>query len=180
MSDVDAAVRRWLESVVIGLNLCPFAAGPYRRGQVRITVTDASTDEAVLEAMEAELGMLAATPAAEVETTVLVIPAHLATFEAYNRFLDAVDVWLVHMGWEGTFQVASFHPDYQFEGTAPGDDENLTNRSPYPILHIIREASIDAALARYDNPEAIPQRNIARVRSLTGDERKRLFPYLSY
>lgn len=175
---IIADVQQWLDDVVIGLNLCPFAARPRAEGRVRICVSHARTDEALLDDMQAELERLSDTPAAELETIVLAIPDMLAGFDEYNQFLDLVDLWLQQFGWEGELQVASFHPDYQFEGTAPEDAGNLTNRSPWPLLHLIREDSLEQALAHFPDPEAIPERNVLRMEALTEDERKRLFPYL--
>jgi hypothetical protein len=102
----------------------------------------------------------------------------LDDFEQYNAFFDLVDVWLREFGWEGDYQVASFHPDYQFADTDPDDPGNLTNRSPWPVFHLIREASIDRALSSHPDVEGIPERNIARVEALSPEERRRLFPYL--
>lgn len=171
-------IQHWLDEVVIGLNLCPFAARPRREGRVRIAVSHARDDEALLADLQAELERLADTPAAELETTLLAIPDMLEDFADYNDFLDAVDLWMEHMGWDGELQVASFHPDYQFADTAADDAGNLTNRSPWPLLHIIREDSLEEAIAHYPDVEGIPARNIARVTALGADERARLFPWL--
>ncbi len=172
-------VEYWLEEVVIGLNLCPFAARPHRNRQVRISVTDASDEAELLSALQSELVVIAQASTAELETTLLVIPQMLVDFSDYNQFLDLADALLQRGGWEGRFQVASFHPHYCFAGVEPNDAENLTNRSPYPILHLIREASVEQALSHYPDAEQIPQRNIQRVRALTAQQKRLLFPYLS-
>ena len=172
------AVQQWLEQVVIGLNLCPFAAKPYRDNQVRIQVCDSDTELGLLETLQAELTLLDERPVSEIETTVLVIPKLLQDFEDYNQFLDLVDGLLDEFEWAGEYQVASFHPQYCFAGVAPESPENLTNRSPYPLLHLIREASIEAALEHYDDPEGIPERNIKRMKALSEEEKRRLFAYL--
>jgi hypothetical protein len=172
------AVQQWLEQVVIGLNLCPFASKPYRDNQVRIQVCDSDNELSLLETLQAELTLIDESPASEIETTLLLIPNLLHDFEDYNQFLDLVDGLLDEFEWAGEYQVASFHPQYCFAGVAPESPENLTNRSPYPLLHIIRESSIEAALEHYDNPEAIPQRNIARMNALSEDEKRHLFAYL--
>ena len=112
------------------------------------------------------------------ETAVLVIPNMLHSFDDYNQFLDWVDALLDEFDWAGEYQIASFHPQYCFAGVAPESPENFTNRSPYPLLHIIREASIEAALEHYADPEAIPERNIERVCALSEEEKRRLFGYL--
>ncbi|MGH8540197.1 MAG: DUF1415 domain-containing protein [Stenotrophobium sp.] len=175
---IEQDVRRWLDQAVIGLNLCPFAAKPYRDGQVRISVSEARTEEALLNDLQAELALLDGKPAAELETTLLAVPRMLADFDAYNQFLNLVDALLEEFDWAGTYQVASFHPHYQFAGTQLDAAENLTNRSPCPILHLLREASLDAALESYQAPEQIPERNIRKVESLSLAERRKLFPYL--
>ncbi|AFU99946.1 DUF1415 domain-containing protein [Simiduia agarivorans] len=177
-SEMIAAVTQWVEDVVIGLNLCPFARKPQRAGLVRYQVSGARDEEALLADMAYECGLLAELPASELETTLIIVPGCLAAFEDYNQFLDLAEALIAHLGYTGEFQLASFHPDYQFAGTEPGDAENLTNRAPYPVLHLIREASIEKVLAHYPDPEAIPEHNIRRVSALSADERARLFPYL--
>ena len=163
---VEAGVRRWLERAVIGLNLCPFAKAVYVRYQVRIVASDASTARALLEELGEEMALLRDTPAEQIDTTLLVHPQVLGDFLDYNDFLDDADALVEAMDLDGVLQVASFHPQYQFAGTEPGDVENLTNRAPYPILHLLREASVDRAVAAYAEPEAIIERNVATVRAL--------------
>ena len=163
---VEAGVRRWLERAVIGLNLCPFAKAVYVRDQVRIVASDASTARALLEELGEEMALLRDTPAEQTDTTLLVHPHVLGDFLDYNDFLDDADALVEAMDLDGVLQVASFHPQYQFAGTEPGDVENLTNRAPYPILHLLREASVDRAVAAYAEPEAIIDRNVATVRAL--------------
>jgi hypothetical protein len=175
---IIADVRSWVDEVVIGLDLCPFAARPRDEKRLRIAVSHATTEEALLDDLQAELERLADTPAEELETTLLAIPDMLENFAGYNDFLDAVELWLEQFGWEGELQVASFHPDYQFADTEPDDAGNLTNRSPWPLLHIIREDSLEKAIEHYPDVEGIPDRNIRRMKALTAEEKKRLFPYL--
>ena len=115
---------------------------------------------------------------AELETTLLAIPDMLEDFADYNDFLDAVDLWVEQFGWEGELQVASFHPQYQFADTETDDPGNLTNRSPWPLLHIIREESLEKAIEHYPDVDAIPERNVARMKALSAEERARLFPHL--
>jgi uncharacterized protein len=179
MEAAEHHVRQWLEQVVIGLNLCPFAAAPYRNGLVRIAVSQVATEAALLADLQKELVSIDETPAATVETTLLIVVGLLTDFEAYNEFLADVDALLRTGGWEGKYQVASFHPQYRFRGTKDDDACNLTNRSPWPILHILREASIDRALSDYPEPESIPDQNIRTTRSLSLDERRTYFPWLS-
>ena len=163
---VEADVRRWLERAVIGLNLCPFAKAVYVKQQVRIVISDASTERALLEELGEELALLRDTPADEIDTTLLVHPQVLGDFLDYNDFLGDADALVEAMDLDGVLQVASFHPQYQFAGSEPDDADNLTNRAPYPILHLLREASIDRAVAAYPDPDAIIERNIATVREL--------------
>ncbi len=156
--------RHWLENVVLKHNLCPFAHKPFNAGQVRFVVTDSARPEFVLEDLQQELDYLRAHP--EVETTLLIHPGALEDFLDYNDFLDVVDALLAEEGYEGEFQVASFHPDYQFADTAIDDAENYTNRSPWPMLHLIREASLEQAIAHYPEVENIPARNIQTMNTL--------------
>lgn len=171
-------IERWLDEVVIGLNLCPFAARPRSEGRVRIAISQATNEEQLLDDLQHELEHLADTPVSELETTLLAIPHMLADFADYNDFLDAVDLWLEGFGWEGELQVASFHPGYQFVDTDADDPGNLTNRSPWPLLHIIREDSLEQVIASYPDIDAIPERNVARMKSLTAEQKQQLFPYL--
>ncbi len=175
---VEAAVQDWLQRVVVGVNLCPFAARPLQRGQVRFCVTEADDKRLLLGDLQAELERMDQTPANELETTLVIIPRLLGNFLDFNEFLDWVDRLLDDGNWEGVYQVASFHPHYQFAGTHPADAENLTNRAPYPILHILREASVEQALDAYDDAAQIPERNIRRMNELTEAEKQALFPYL--
>ena len=172
---VEAGVRRWLERAVIGLNLCPFAKAVYVKEQVRIVVSDASTERALLEELGEEMALLRDTPAEQIDTTLLVHPQVLQDFLDYNDFLDDADALVEAMELDGVLQVASFHPQYQFAGTEPDDAENLTNRAPYPILHLLREDSVDRAVAAYAEPDAIIERNIATVRALGTDGWNTLF-----
>jgi hypothetical protein len=157
-------VRRWVEDLVVGLNLCPFAGRELVRNRVRFAVTDAATEEQLLAVLATELTRLG--DDAAVETTLLIHPEVLQGFFDYNQFLDTADRLLVQMGLEGVYQLASFHPDYQFAGTAADDVENFTNRSPYPLLHILREASLERSIAAYPDVEQITVRNIERMNTL--------------
>lgn len=178
MDDPILIVSRWLEQAVLGLGLCPFARRPWEDGSVRLIVSVAADEEALLHELHAELVALARTPAAQLETTLLIVPELLRDFDDYNQCLDLVDGLLEAFGWVGRFQVASFHPDYCFADTEPDSRDNLTNRAPYPILHLLREASITAALENVVDPEQIHQRNIATMRALDAAELNRIFPYL--
>jgi len=177
-AEIEQHVRRWLEQVVVGLNLCPFAARPLRENQLRITVSEARDEESLLSDLHAELALLDEKPTQELQTTLLIAPHMLADFDTYNDLLDLVDALLDQFEWTGIYQVASFHPGYRFADTAAEDSSNLTNRAPYPILHLLREESLDQALESFPDPESIPERNIQRMESLSDDEKRRLFPYL--
>ncbi|ENJ5959102.1 DUF1415 domain-containing protein [Vibrio parahaemolyticus] len=180
-TDINAItqqVDQWLNDVVIGLNLCPFAAKPQRNKQIKIFVSEATQEEALLEDILLQLIELSTTEPEKLETTLVVVPNMLQDFWDYNFCIDWVEGLIKQQDWEGIFQVATFHPDYCFGGAAPEDDENLTNRSPYPIFHLIREESMEKVLKHYPDPESIPDTNIARVSALSEEERKELFPYL--
>lgn len=169
---VIARTRCWIERVVVALNLCPFARKPFIDEKVRYVVSEAEQTAVLLEDLHKELEFLRKTGAEEVETTVLILPYVLRDFLDYNDFLGLVEILIDEEGYEGEFQVASFHPDYQFGGTQTDDAENYTNRSPYPVLHLIREASVEKAVAAYPHPEAIPERNIHTMEKL-GPEKMR-------
>ena len=158
------SVRQWVETVVIGLDLCPFAKRELVNDRVRFALTRANTEDALLEALRAELELLEKNPL--VETTLLVLPEVLQDFFDYNQFLNYAEALLVQMKLEGIYQIAGFHPDYHFAGTDPEDVENYTNRSPYPLLHLIREDSLERAIARHPDVSGIPVRNIALMKSM--------------
>lgn len=175
---IKIAVVRWLNEVVIGLNLCPFASKPARENRVRIVISPANDDELLLQELQHEMELLDEKPASDIETTLVVIPEHLQDFFDYNQFLTWAEKMIKRNGWTGVYQIASFHPDYCFAGAEPQDTENLTNRSPYPILHIIREASLEKALQYYEGVDEVPENNKKRVDALTAEEKQQLFPYL--
>ena len=160
------ATRAWVEHAVIGLNLCPFAKAVQVKQLIRYVCSDARDTHDLLEALRTELQRLADTPMEEVETTLLVHPQVLGDFLDYNDFLDEADALLEEMGLDGTLQIASFHPQYQFAGTHADDIDNATNRSPYPTLHLLREASIERAVAAFPEPEAIYEANQRTLRAL--------------
>lgn len=178
MNSVLHDVVLWLNSVVIGLNLCPFSGKPMRENRVRMFVSQAVTEDEVLADVAAEMELLDKTPVADLETTLIIIPGALQDFFDYTQCLQWAQSALKREGWLGVFQLASFHPQYCFAGAEPADNENLTNRSPYPIIHIIREASLAKALEYYEGVEEIPERNKACVESLSDEQKQTLFPYL--
>ena len=169
VGQVRAATRCWLERFVIGLGLCPFAAEPYREGRVAYRVTTATTDEAVYrDFVETVEDLLSHSPRTQ-ETALLILSRGLSDFEDYLEMLEVLEQALADAGLAGTVQLASFHPDYRFEGVDEDDPANYSNRSPYPMFHLIRERELAAALARYPDPESIPARNVARLRALGVD-----------
>lgn len=176
---VEQRIEAWLTRVVLGLNLCPFAHKPWRDGQVSIRVSAARTEDEALVDLQAEITRLDDTGAQDLDTVLLVLPYLWPDFLDYNDFLDVAEEALEHLERADTYQLASFHPHYQFGGTAPDDAENLTNRAPYPILHVLRAASVAEAIARHPDTLDIPEHNIARVEGLSKAEVQRLFPWLT-
>ncbi|MBE0549072.1 MAG: DUF1415 domain-containing protein [Rubrivivax sp.] len=158
--------RHWLETAVIGLNLCPFAKAVHARSQIRWVLSDASEPAVLLADLVHELQFLAAADAQEVETTLLVHPQVLGDFLDFNDFLDVADAALVELGLDGTLQIASFHPQYQFADSQPDDVANFTNRSPHPTLHLLREASIARAVASVPDAADIYERNMRTLQQL--------------
>ncbi len=163
---VIARTRAWLEAAVIGLNLCPFAKGVHVKGQVAYLVSDAADVETLQAELARALLALAAADPAQTDTTLLIHPQVLQDFEDFNQFLAVADDTLQSLGLEGVLQVASFHPQFQFAGTAPDDVTNATNRSPYPTLHLLREESIDRAVAAFPEAESIYEVNMATMEKL--------------
>ncbi|AUL16009.1 DUF1415 domain-containing protein [Bordetella bronchiseptica] len=166
---VAAEVRLWVDKAVIGLNLCPFAKAVQARGQVRYAVSDATDAEGVLSDLEDELMRLSQADPQEIDTTLLILPDALDDFYDFNDFEDLSERLLKRMRLVGELQVATFHPRFQFAETDPDDIENYTNRSPYPILHLLREASIDKAVEAFPDAAEIYEKNIETMREL-GEE----------
>jgi hypothetical protein len=168
MSDnetIITAVKQWLEKTVIGLQLCPFAKSVFDADKIRYTVSNSRDTEAVMLELHDELKRLDDVP--ELETTLIIINQQLSDFEAFNQTLDYIDDMLDQYGWSGIFQVASFHPYYQFADTKIDDRENWTNRSPYPIFHILRESSLELAIESFPSIVDLPQENIKRMNGLS-------------
>ncbi len=164
--EIIGATRRWLERSVIGLGLCPFAESVYKGQRVRFCVSRERFAPALLKELRAELLFLKRHDPRVCETTLLIHPWALGDFIEYNDFLEVCDAALAELGLVGEMQIASFHPQYQFAGTQASDIENHTNRSPYPMLHLLREASIERALAGVPDPEEIYRRNVRTLRAL--------------
>ncbi|MDP2007416.1 MAG: DUF1415 domain-containing protein [Rubrivivax sp.] len=167
--------KAWLEAAVIGLNLCPFAKAVHGKGQIRWVETAATQPRELLEHLVAELKLLDAADPETVDTTLLICPQALGDFLDFNDFLDVVDGALEDLGLDGRLQVASFHPQFQFEGTEPDDPGNFSNRAPYPTLHLLREDSLDRAVASFPEAETIFERNIETLRGLTPAQWRAVF-----
>jgi uncharacterized protein len=169
-ADADEAfisgTRRWIERAVIGLNLCPFARGPYLDQRVAFRVSQARDSDALLDDLCGELQSLHAADPADCETALLIAPFVLADFLDFNDFLDAADAAIDVLKLDGIIQVASFHPQYCFADSAADDIENCTNRSPWPTLHLLREASVERAVDTLNDSEDIYRRNMDALRKL--------------
>ena len=162
------ATRAWLEHAVIGLNLCPFAKAVHHKQQIRYAVTAASNADELLAELSHELGLLAGADvdAETHDTTLLIHPQVMTNFHDYHFFLAEAEALIKNLELDGILQIASLHPAYEFAGSAPDAIENYSNRSPYPTLHLLRESSIDRAVAAFPDASAIYDRNIATLRQL--------------
>jgi uncharacterized protein len=163
---VIADTKAWLERAVIGLNLCPFAKAEHVHGRIRYVLSEVTKPKMLRKELERELLALAAADPAQIETTLLIHPRVLHNFYDYNDFLAEADDLIEALELQGVLQIASFHPDYQFEGAQADAIENYSNRSPYPMLHILREASIERAAAAYPDAAQIYERNIETLQKL--------------
>jgi uncharacterized protein len=166
VDDVIAATQTWLERAVIGLGLCPFAANVHLRRQIRYRVSEQVATAGLLEDLVQELQHLDAEDPQRCETTLLIHPQVLTDFADYNEFLNEADAALRGLDLQGKLQIASFHPTYQFAGCAPDAIDNYSNRSPYPTLHLLREASVERAVQAFPDTRAIGNKNIATLRQL--------------
>ena len=171
---VIGATRAWLEKIVIGLNLCPFAKAVYLKNQVRFVVSRARNSDVLLEELEQELNFLAQADPAQIDTTLLIHPQVLTNFLDYNDFLDVCDSVVEELELAGVLQVASFHPHYQFADTEADDVTNFTNRSPFPTLHLLREESVTRAVETFPGVEGIYENNIATLRRLGKEKLEKL------
>lgn len=163
------ATRTWLEKAVIGLNLCPFAKAVHGKQQIRYAVSNAKETDILLTDLIAELQHIAIADPAILDTTLLIHPYVLSDFLDYNAFLEVANAVIAELGLEGFIQLASFHPDYRFADTQADDVSNYTNRAPYPVLHLLRESSIDRAVSAFPAASEIFERNIATLRRLGTD-----------
>jgi len=176
---VELLTRQWFEQVVLGLNLCPFAHQPSRQNTIRFKVCEHIDEETLIKCVIDEIGLLEKTDISQCETTLIIIPNLLTDFYDYQFFLSETNRLLKRHQWQGVFQLASFHPNYCFAGSDVDDSSNLTNRSPYPIIHILREDSLTQAVEKFPNTENIPQENIETMKKLDQNQKAQLFPYLN-
>lgn len=167
--------QTWFERAVIGLNLCPFAKAVHTKGQIRWVLCEATQPEALLATLVQELQVLASAKPEAIDTTVLVHPRVMQDFLDFNDFLDVADGALEELQLDGVLQIASFHPQFQFEGTAADDMGNFSNRAPYPTLHLLREDSIERAVAATPDAADIFERNILTLETLGREGWDRLF-----
>ena len=161
---VKIAVKSWINKMIIGLNFCPFAKKEVERNTVRYAITASAQINDALGHLLEELALLDSQ--LDIQTTLLVFPLGFGDFEKFLDMLELANSLITQGGYGGVYQLASFHPDYCFDGEDENDPANYTNRSPYPILHILRESSVEAVLKRYPQPESIPENNIAKAREL--------------
>ena len=158
--------KLWLDRFVIGLNLCPFAKHPFRNDKIRYIVFEGSDLEKLTETWLKEANALVETTPSVLETTLIILPEVLDEFEAYLDFVEMSEFILEEVDLDGVIQIASFHPDYQFDETEPTDVENYTNRSPFPMLHLLREESVNRAIEAYPEIGDIPDNNIDTMNKL--------------
>lgn len=173
--EVVASTQVWLERAVIGLNLCPFAKAVHVKKQIRYAVTAAQTADELLAELEHELQLLAGTDPKLLDTTLLIHPQAMVDFLDFHFFLAEADALIRNLGFDGVFQIASLHPQYEFAGSEPDEIENFTNRSPYPMLHLLREASIDRAVAAFPDAADIFEKNIETLNRLGHEGWRRLW-----
>lgn len=164
--EVLEQTRHWLEKAVIGLNLCPFAKAVYVKNQVRLVISQARHADDLLEELDRELDLLVATPAEDIDTTLLIHPTLFEDFLDFNDFLEVAEGVVDEHGLEGVIQLASFHPKFQFDGTEADDIGNYTNRAPFAILHLLREDSVERAVAAFPEADTIFDRNIDTLQKL--------------
>lgn len=165
-ADAVAETRQWLERFVIGLGLCPFAAAPYEGDRVSFSVCEDASIDGIYQAFLAALYELFTSDPQEQETALLILTHGLRAFDEYLDALTVLEQVVAEAGAQGMVQVASFHPDYRFDGAAENDPANFSNRSPYPMFHLIREDGLAAALESFPDPDSIPRRNIEKLREL--------------
>ena len=170
------AVKEWIETIIVGLQLCPFAKKPYNQNSIRYTVSKKDTDEMRIEELIEECLFL--DHHQDIETSLIIYPSALLDFFDYSQFIQWANSSLKAKGWQGTYQIASFHPEYEFANTDTNDRENLTNRSPYPIIHLLREDQLEKVIELYPDTSTIPDKNIETINCLSEKEIQQFFYYL--
>ena len=166
ISVVEQQIRAWLDSFVVGLNLCPFARPVVASDALRISVCKSDELQQVAETFMAELALIQRSPESEIATSLLVLPNALNNFQEYLSFIENAEALIEEMDLVGIIQLASFHPDYQFAGEPAESASHFTNRSPYPVIHFLREEMMERVLEDFPEPEAIPQRNIQTLEEI--------------
>lgn len=166
---IAAHTRAWVEQWIVAHSICPFAAPVVKADRLRYAICEASEEEVRYRYFLSEMSDLLDADPDQTETTLVIFPHGLEDFEAFLDFHSLCEQALVEVGLEGTFQIATFHPAYLFQGEAPEAASHYTNRAPYPILHLLREASVSAAVAAHEDPEGIPQRNIELMDKMGSD-----------
>jgi len=174
--EVEALCRLWVDTLVVGENLCPFAAPVVKNATLRYAISDATRDEEIAQGFLQELELIHQSPEDEIATTLYIVPGALSDFYDYLDMLALLERLLKQSGLAGTFQLASFHPGYLFGGVPADDLSHWTNRMPFPCFHIIREGQMSRVLMNYPDPDAIPERNMALMRSLGREGLIKLFP----
>jgi len=169
----ESRVKKWITEFVIGFNLCPFARQEFDQGNIRFKVSASHSSEELLAALTSEFELLESNR--EIETSILIVVDHLADFLDYCDFIDVANSLLFELNFEGHYQIAGFHPEYQFANTQAGDAENYTNRSPYPLLHILREDSVENAVKNHPDASNIPNTNIERMNGIGAKSLSELF-----
>ena len=178
-SSIEQQIRAWLEQIVVGLNLCPFAAPVVSSEGLRIKICDATDIDTIMQSFLSELDLIQSTLESDIATTLLVIPNALKDFEEYLDVIDLAEELLSEVGLEGVIQLASFHPSYQFADEPAESASHFSNRSPYPLIHFLREEMVASALQNYANPEEIPTRNIKTLQAIGRDTIERHLHQLS-
>ncbi|WP_432697074.1 DUF1415 domain-containing protein [Marinobacterium sp. YM272] len=179
IEQAEILTRQWVEAMVVGLNLCPFAAPVVKAGTIRYQVSDAANEDELLRDFLQQLSELVATPATELSTTLVITPWLLSDFDEFLDLVADAEALLERAGVEDLFQIASFHPGYLFDGVDESDISHWTNRAPYPTLHLIRQDEMSRVLASYGDADQIPERNIARLREIGRERLIARFPPLA-
>ncbi|MDG0972080.1 MAG: DUF1415 domain-containing protein [Porticoccaceae bacterium] len=174
INQVEKQVRAWLDDFVVGLNLCPFARPVVASKALRITICDSGDLQQVAESFVAELELMQQSSESAIATTLLVLPNALNDFEQYLGFIENAETLIDEIGLCGTIQLASFHPDYQFEGEPADSASHFSNRSPFPLIHFLREDMMERVLENFPNPEQIPQRNIETLEAMGREDVERI------